>query len=166
MHVNVIDYIWLGIAIIAGVYGYIRGFVNTFVSIFGICFSFIISILYYQRFSSWLGKTTGLNVTLSSILAFIVLFLVTKYALVIAGGFLNFIAKAPGIHRLNRWSGAIFGVFEWIVISIIIIYLAKYMKAPEMKSMLEGSWVSRQISTHMPDIIAATAQFIARITGI
>lgn len=164
MHLNIIDYIWLGIAILFGVYGYVRGFVNSFMSVVGLCFSFIIAILYYQRLSVWLGKTTGLNVTFSSILAFIALFIITKYVLVLAGGFLNFLAKVPGIHRLNRWIGTVFGLFEWGVISILIIYLAGYIKTPEVKSVLAESWVSHQVTLYTPDIIAATAQFIARLT--
>lgn len=164
MKLNILDYVWIGIAVAFCIYGYIRGFVNTFVSMIGLCFSFIIAIVYYADLSRWLEKTTGLNSTFAGILAFITLMMAAKYALVLIGGFLNFIAKAPGIHRLNRWSGALFGLFEWSIITVILIYIMRYVKTPEIKSFLAHSWVAKQVTYLMPDIIAATAQFIVYIT--
>lgn len=164
IHFNIIDYVWLGIAILCAIYGYVRGFVNSFLSMLGVCFSFIMAVLYYQKLSVWIMGQTGLNTMSSNIVSFIVIFIITKYALVLVGGFLNFLANVRGIHHLNKWIGVIFGIFEWTVISIVLIYLAHSMDMPKLNTLLATSYVSHLVSIYTPDIIVATVHFFTHLT--
>lgn len=165
MTFNTLDLIIFGVVVAACIYGYIRGFVHSLISVFGIFIAFIAAVMYYDDVAPWLQRTIRLNAAFADILAFIGLFVLAKFGLTIVGKILTVIAKAPGIHRLNRWCGALLAFVESCVLIALIVFIMRLFESPNIQTLLNGSWAAGQVVRLFPDLVAATLQFVEHITN-
>lgn len=161
---NALDYILLAIILIFFIYGYKRGFVYSFLSLFGVAIAFIIAILYYPYLLPWLKAKTTITQPFDSVVAFCILFAVAKLGLAIVGRMLNVVAKAPGIHRLNRWLGALLALVEAGIVIALAIYIMDAIESPRTAQWLEGSQIAGVVKEYVPDLAAATKLFMEQMS--
>jgi uncharacterized membrane protein required for colicin V production len=172
---NNLDYVMLAIVALGLLLGYFRGFIAQIVSISGFILAYLVAFYFYKDFApllrnaislptyqsyqkyEFIVKGFNLDTYILNAIAFAILFFGVKFALVIIGRTLNVIAKAPGLHFINRWSGAILGLAEALLIIIIAVNVITIVPSDGLQKLLANSSIAPYLINELP-IIAGKLQ--------
>ena len=166
---NILDFII--IIIIAGsvLRGYQLGLIRQLVNLFG----FIIAIFIAYQFSSSLApflseyipapsfdnptlymfsQTLHLENMFYNAIAFIILFIGIKLLLNFGGAILHQIANLPVLATINRFSGALIGFIQAVVLVIIIIHVITVMPWQQLQQYTQDSVISVYLMNLTPVI--------------
>jgi uncharacterized membrane protein required for colicin V production len=167
---NGLDYSIIGIVVAGIILGYYRGFIAQIISLAGFFIAYIIAFKFYRELTPVLHKwinlpsyesyqtygflVEGLNLDtyIFNALSFAILFFGTKLSLSVVGRLLNLIAKFPGINFLNRWSGALLGAAEAILIVIIAVNVLTIMPSEPLHELVVGSRIAPYLINDLPSI--------------
>jgi uncharacterized membrane protein required for colicin V production len=165
---NTLDYIMLVLAAGGLILGYWRGFIAQMVSLAGFFIAYLIAYQFYRDFAPVLQTTFSipasesyqkyefivkglhLDTYMFNALAFALLFFGVKLALSVVGRLLHFIAKVPGLNLLNRWSGALLGIAEALLIVIIAVNVMTILPSDSVQKLLSGSTLAPYLINHLP----------------
>ena len=157
MTLNGLDYVMLALLVLALAIGYRRGLIAQVVSLSGFLLAYLVAFWLYRDFApilrhilpvpsfesyqkyEFLVKGLRLDTYVVNALAFALLFFAVKLGLTLAGTVLNLIAKAPGLNFLNRWSGALLGLAEALLLLVIAVNVMTIMPADSVQKLLGGS---------------------------
>jgi len=154
---NVLD--WSILVLIAGglVLGYARGLISQLVSIAGLFIALYVAVRFYEPVATyllqWLSLSSfsgydkyeflvkGLNLEryIANALSFALLFFLVKLALGIGGRMLNLIARLPGLHTVNRVTGALLGAIEAFVIAAVAVHIMTILPSDYVQDRLGQS---------------------------
>lgn len=167
---NGLDYTMLGIVAGGLIIGYIRGLVAQLISLAGFFIAYVIAFQFYRELAPVIQKTIalpsyetyqkydfivkGLNLEtyVMNALAFAILFFGTKLALTVLGRLLHLITKVPGVNFLNRWSGALLGTAEAVLISIIAVNVMTILPYEAVQRLLAGSIAAPNLINDLPSL--------------
>ncbi len=148
--------------------GYNRGFINQLVSIAGLVISYILAYQFFDVVAPWIRKMLPINSLTSynkfkffienlnldtyfyNALAFTLIFVCVKIALVIAGHLLNIAAKIPGLSFMNKWCGALLACVEVLLIIILVVHLMSATPSDKIQKWLADSRAAEVIVTYSP----------------
>jgi uncharacterized membrane protein required for colicin V production len=165
---STLDYIMLALSAGGFILGYWRGFIAQMVSLAGFFIAYIIAYQFYRNFAPVLQSTFAvpasesyqkyefivkglhLDTYMFNALAFALLFFGAKVALSVLGRLLHFIAKVPGLNLLNRWSGALLGLAEALLIMIIAVNVMTIVPSDAAQKILSGSTLAPYLINHLP----------------
>ncbi|MBP1993522.1 CvpA family protein [Paenibacillus eucommiae] len=154
---NALDYIML--AVIGGslILGFMRGFAAQIISIAGFFIAYVIAFRFfrqlapilqselslpgyesYQKYESVI-EGLSLDTYVFNALSFAIIFFAAKIILSVIGKMLNFLFKAPGLNLINRWSGALLGLAEALLILIIAVNVLMLVPSESTQKLLSGS---------------------------
>ena len=151
---NTLDYVMLSIVALGLLLGYFRGFIAQIVSISGFVLAYLVAFYFYRDFApllrnavslptyqnyqkyEFIVKGLNLDTYILNALAFAILFFGVKFALVIIGRALNILAKTPGLNFINRWSGALLGLAEALLIIIIAVNVITIIPSNGLQKLL------------------------------
>jgi uncharacterized membrane protein required for colicin V production len=168
MNMNMLDYLMLALAAGGLILGYMRGFIAQIVSLAGFFIAYIVAFQFYRDFAPVLQSTISiptsenyqkyefiikglhLDTYLFNALAFAILFFGVKVALSVIGRLLHLIAKVPGLNLLNRWSGALLGIAEALLILIIAVNVMAVLPSDAVQKLLSGSALAPYLVNHLP----------------
>lgn len=169
---NLLDAIIAVLFVVGVALGYHRGLISQLVSIAGLFIAYLLAYQFYGDFAPWVRTTMpltsfssydkyefvveGLNldVYLYNAVAFALIFFGVKLGLSIAGRLLNLVAKAPGIHVVNKWSGAVLACIEVLFIVIIAVNVMKVMPSDKVQKLLSNSAAAPVIIEKAPSVAA------------
>ncbi|WP_235549311.1 MULTISPECIES: CvpA family protein [unclassified Paenibacillus] len=170
MTLNTLDYVMLSIVALGLLLGYFRGFIAQIVSLSGFVLAYLVAFYFYKDFAPLLRNAVslptyqsyqkyefivkGLNLEtyILNALAFAILFFGVKFALVIVGRALNILAKTPGLNFINRWSGALLGLAEALLIIIIAVNVITIMPSDGLQKLLSSSTIAPYLINELPNI--------------
>jgi uncharacterized membrane protein required for colicin V production len=165
---NTLDIIMLVLTACGLIVGFWRGFIAQIVSLAGFFIAYIVAFQFYRDFAPVLQRTFAWPASSSyqkyefavkilhvdtyvyNALAFALLFFGVKLSLSVVGRLLHFIAKAPGLNFVNRWSGALLGVAEALLIMIISVNVMTIMPSDGVQKLLSGSTLAPYVIDHLP----------------
>ncbi|MCD1259318.1 CvpA family protein [Paenibacillus athensensis] len=154
---NGLDMVMLALLALALIIGYRRGFIAQIISLSGFLLAYLVAFWLYRDLAPILSqlfpvsvfesyakyefvvKGLHLDTYVFNALAFALLFFVVKLGLTVAGKVLHLIAKAPGLNFLNRWSGALLGLVEALLILVIAVNVMTIWPADSVQRLLSGS---------------------------
>lgn len=174
MEFNLLD--WIILAVCAGglILGYIRGFINQLVSLAGLFVSFIAAFLFYDKLAPWLAKmfpissweaysqyqfileTLNVDTYFYNAVAFAVLFFGAKIILSIVGHFLNLFSKMPGLNLINKWSGALLGLIEAVLLVVVAVHVMGVMPSQSVQELVDGSTIAHWIHERIAEWMASS----------
>jgi uncharacterized membrane protein required for colicin V production len=167
---NTLDFIMLALAAGGLILGYWRGFIAQIVSLAGFFIAYIAAFQFYRDFAPVLQRAFALPASTSyqkyefavkalhldtyiyNALAFALLFFGVKLSLSVIGRLLNFIAKAPGLNFVNRWTGAMLGVAEALLLIIISVNVMTIIPSDGVQKLLSGSELAPYLINHLPSL--------------
>ncbi|MFH1292084.1 MAG: CvpA family protein [bacterium] len=114
-----------------GLFGLWFGLVHTFGSLLGTAVGLFLASRYYEPMANWLASVTGWTGNFSKVLMFIIAFvLITRlvgFVFWILEKTLGIFTKLPFIRGFNHLLGALFGVFEGIIlIGASLYFIARF----------------------------------------
>ncbi|WP_409344744.1 CvpA family protein [Paenibacillus sp. MBLB4367] len=158
---NIVDIAVCILLVLAFVSGYRRGLIRQLVSVLGVIVALFLAYKLYddaapllrgllplETFAAYPGYGFVLNNTrieeyAVNGLAFVLLFAVVKIALSVAGHLLHWIAEAPGLNAVNRWSGAILAMLEAVLLFVLVVYVMSVWPSDAVQASLEGSTAAK-----------------------
>jgi uncharacterized membrane protein required for colicin V production len=169
---------WALLALTAGglILGYYRGFVGQLISFAGLFVAYIVAYKFYGTLAPVLRSTIslpsfeayqkyefiikGLNLETYFVnaLSFALLFFGVKLVLVVAGQVLNLIAKAPGLNMVNRWTGALLGLAEALLLVIVAVNVMAILPSDSIQQLLSGSTLAPYAIHGIPAIAGKLQQ--------
>ncbi|MEW9699717.1 CvpA family protein [Paenibacillus sp. SI8] len=167
---NTLDYVLLAIIALGLLLGYFRGFIAQIVSLSGFILAYLIAFYFYRDFApllrnavalptyqnyqkyEFIVKGLNLDTYILNAIAFAVLFFGVKFALVFIGRGLNLIAKVPGLNFINRWTGALLGLAEALLIIIIAVNVITIVPSDGMQKLLGNSLIAPYCINELPNI--------------
>ncbi|NEW08168.1 CvpA family protein [Paenibacillus sp. SYP-B3998] len=167
---NSLDYMMLAAVALGLLLGYLRGFIAQIVSLAGFILAYLVAFYFYKDFAPLLSnavslptyqnyqkyefivKGFNLDTYILNAIAFAILFFGVKFALVIIGRALNMIAKVPGLNFINRWSGALLGLAEALLILIIAINIITIVPSDGLQKLLASSTIAPYLINEMPNV--------------
>jgi uncharacterized membrane protein required for colicin V production len=165
---NSLDYIMAALVVGGLILGYVRGLIAQIVSLAGFFIAYLIAFQFYRDLAPVLQSTFSipasesyqqyefvvkglhLDTYLFNALAFALLFFGVKIVLSVVGRLLSVIAKVPGVNLLNRWSGALLGVAEALLILIIAVNVMTILPSDPVQKLLSGSTLAPYLINHLP----------------
>jgi uncharacterized membrane protein required for colicin V production len=168
---NTLD--WCVVAVVAGgiFLGFRRGLVGQLVSLAGLLAGYIIAYLYYDDVAAVIGPWipwpvsasdssdsmfgmafSGLNLAkyLNNTISFILLFFVVKITCTVVGSIIGIVFKAPGLNFLNRWSGALLGLAEAILLIGLALFLIGMFPSEPLQKQMETSATVQLLNEYIP----------------
>ncbi|WP_107840739.1 CvpA family protein [Metasolibacillus meyeri] len=165
-----LDIILLVILFISCVIGAKRGFIVQLIHLGSFLIALLVAYIYYkplaQKFVLWIpypGFTENATMTLVldsldvdrtfyRVIAFALIFFVTKLVLQIIGSMFDFLTYLPLLGSLNRLLGAVLGFIEFYFIIFIALYVLALLPLEFIQSVLNKSILTSLILEHTPVI--------------
>ena len=163
-----LDLLILIILIVGILVGGRRGFVVQAIHMFGFIVAIIVALIYYkplaQKFLLWIPypgfaesatSTLGLDGldvdrTFYRVIAFAIIFFVSKIVLQIIGSMLDFLKYLPILGSINRLLGAVLGFVECYFLLFIALYVLALLPLEGLQSRLDGSIFTSLMLEHTP----------------
>lgn len=167
---NNLDYIILAVVALGLLFGYFRGFIAQIVSLSGFLLAYLVAFFFYKNVApilrlavpvpayenyqryEFIVKGLNLDTYIFNALAFAILFFGTRLAISIIGKTLNVIAKTPGLNLINRWSGALLGLAEALLIVVIAVNVLTIAPSDDLQKLLSGSAIAPYFINELPSI--------------
>ncbi|MEL3908916.1 MAG: CvpA family protein [Treponemataceae bacterium] len=138
---NVLDFIFLFIAVFLIIKATIRGFIDELFSTIGVLVSFIIATLFYKVAAKFLLAFFNFE-KLQYVIAFLLLFLVSYIIIKIIQYFISGILISKTISSLNHALGFFLGLLKALIIIFIIIFVIANQKFISPEKILEESIIT------------------------
>ncbi|MDF2960105.1 MAG: colicin production protein [Paenibacillus sp.] len=150
--------------------GYYRGLVSQLVSVAGLFIAYVAAFAFYRDTAPWIAgvlslpayetyqkyeflvKGLNLDAYMYNAIAFALLFFGVKLALSIVGRVLNWIALTPGIKTVNKWSGALLGLLEAVLLVVIAVKVMTVVPNDTAQRLLKGSVTTPYILQALPTV--------------
>lgn len=94
--------------------------------------------------------TFNLETAYYSMIAFVVLFFITKIILSIITAMLDFVAELPLLNLVNKGLGALFGFFEQYLVLFIIVFVISLLPVAQIQSLIADSNIARFMIEQTP----------------
>lgn len=140
--VNIVDVVIVIIALLAAVTGVVRGFAMKFSSRAGFLIGLLIALLFARLGAKLIVDTFDLQLLWSTLIAFILLFIVGYILIMLVGSLLDRTLDALGLDWLDRLLGSMLGVVEVFVVIAFIIYLFELQKVVDVSTYLDRSIIT------------------------
>ncbi len=165
-----LDLILIIIFIASLMVGIKRGFVVEVIHLASFFVSLLVAYLFYKpladRFVFWIpypgiseaaSKTLILDAidvdqTFYRVIAFAVIFFVTKIVLQVIASIFDFLTYLPILKSVNRLLGAVLCFIEFYLIAFIILYVLALLPLDFIQNLLGGSIITGLILEHTPII--------------
>jgi uncharacterized membrane protein required for colicin V production len=148
--------------------GFRRGLIVQIIHMSGFIIALIVAYLYYkqlaEKFVLWIpypGVTAGSKLTLAvetldldetfyRLLAFVLIFLVVKFALQLVASMFDFLKYLPVLGFVWRFAGAAFGFIEFYVLIFLVLYLVAMLPIEFIQNILNNSILAGTMFEHTP----------------
>lgn len=165
-----LDIILLVVLFISCIIGAKRGFIVQLIHLGSFLIALIVAYIYYkplaQKFVLWIpypGFTENATMTLVldsldvdrtfyRVIAFALIFFVTKLVLQIIGSMFDFLTYLPVLGSINRLLGAILGFIEFYFIIFIALYVLALLPLEVIQTVLNKSILTSLMLEHTPVI--------------
>ncbi|WP_042474841.1 CvpA family protein [Bacillus ndiopicus] len=163
-----LDIILLVVLLISCIIGAKRGFIVQVIHLGSFLIALLVAYIYYkplaQKFVLWVpypGFTEDATMTLVldtldvdrtfyRVIAFALIFFITKLVLQIIGSMFDFLTYLPILGSLNRLLGAVFGFVEFYFIIFIALYVFALLPVEVVQNVLNKSILTSLILEHTP----------------
>jgi uncharacterized membrane protein required for colicin V production len=167
---NGLDWAAATITVAGTLLGYYRGLVSQLVSVAGLFIAYFVAFSFYKDAAPWVAGVlslpasetyqkyeflvTGLNLDgyVYNAIAFALLLFGVKIALSFIGRILNLIALTPGIKTLNKWSGAVLGLAEAVLLLVIAVQVMTVVPNDTVQHLLKESKSAPYILNALPSV--------------
>ena len=139
---NGLDLAILLILVLFLVKGIWKGLIRQFCSLAGIAFGILLSWCFSSFLGAELARLFGWSLRISVVVVGAMLFFAGILAFFVLSFYLGKMAKQPVLAVLNRFSGALFGVIEGVVILAVVIYLLTLWPMVARKTVVQASTLS------------------------
>lgn len=140
--VNIVDVVIIIIGLLAAVAGVARGFAMKFTSRAGFLIGLVVALLFARLGASLLVETFESPLLWSTLIAFILLFVLGYILIMIVGSLLDRTLEALGLDWLDRLLGSILGIVEALIMIAFIIYLFELQKVVDVSLYLDRSVIT------------------------
>ena len=151
-------------------YGLIKGFSNGIVKEVTGVLGFVFGIYFAVHFSVYIQpqaqKILNINNEFTPLISFIVLFIVSFFAIKIIGSFLDGVTRALSLGLLSKTTGAIFGAIKIFILFCFLIVLAEDYQVLDQQKNKKAILLSPMIKTAriiMPEINKQKNQIFKKI---
>ncbi|UJF34461.1 CvpA family protein [Paenibacillus hexagrammi] len=167
---NYIDVAVIAIAVLGLLIGFLRGFIAQIISISGFVLAYIVAFCFYKNVSpvlrsalpvpayesyqqyEFIVKGLNLDTYVFNAVSFALLFFGTKLGISLIGKTLHIIAKMPGLNAINRWTGALLGLVEALLIVVIAVNVLTITPSDMLQRELAGSVIAPYCINEFPQL--------------
>lgn len=139
---NILDIIFLVLAIIIIIYSTINGFLYEFFSTASWLVSFIVSFLFYKQFANFLRTYIKYDEVLY-VISFLLLFLILYFIIKILHFIISKILVFPSIVSFDHALGFFLGLVKAFVIILFILCILCFQKIIPLQKLLSESKISQ-----------------------
>ncbi len=154
------DYVLLVLLVGSMLISLTRGLVREIISLASWILAFYVAINYSEMFSPWLsgmisGETTRI------IIAFVVLFLATRIAMVFLARLVSLVLQASGLTFMDRLLGALFGLARGALIALALVLVCGMTRIPQQPFWQNAMFspaaesAARAVMPYLPDYFVA-----------
>ncbi len=137
----------LGCSVIIGI---TRGFVREVVSLISWIVAFVVANMYGKTLAPMLPSIIPGD-TLRLIVAFVVLFIVARIAMMLLAKAIDALMTAGGLSGLNRSLGCFFGLLRGVLISLVLVLLCGMTSIPQ-----QSFWKNAMFSPYAEQVAIMT----------
>ncbi|WP_203246730.1 CvpA family protein [Sporosarcina beigongshangi] len=148
--------------------GFRRGLIVQIIHMTGFIIALVVAFTYYkqlaEKFVLWIpypGVTAGsklsmtveqldLDSTFYRLLAFVLIFLVVKFALQLIASMFDFLKYLPVLGFIARFTGALFGFIEFYILIFLVLYLLAMVPVDFLQALLSKSMLAKTMFEHTP----------------
>ncbi|WP_166242151.1 CvpA family protein [Paenibacillus turpanensis] len=153
----------------AFIFGFRKGFIGQLVSALGSVLALLCAYFFHDDIQPWTLSFlpdlaavpafqpyapiyTGLRLDhwIGNALSFALVFFAVKIALLLVGGLLELLAKAPGLRLANRSAGAGLALLEALIISWLVLHLLAFIPSESLQESLAFSKGADWLLTKLP----------------
>lgn len=142
---NVVDVAIVAIAFFAAVAGAVRGFAMEFSSRAGFLIGFVVGLVFARLGAALVYDTFGLPMLWSTLISFIVFFIVGYLLMMMVGSMVDKTLEAMKLDWLDRLLGLLLGVVEVFVVVAFIVYLLDLQKVIDLSAYLNPSVITSRL---------------------
>lgn len=142
---NIVDVAIVAIAFFAAVAGAVRGFALEFSSRAGFLVGFVIALVFSRLGANLVLDTFSLPLFWSTLITFIVFFIIGYLLVMAVGSLLDRTLDAMGLEWLDRLLGLVLGVIEVFVVVAFIIYLLDLQKVIDLSAYMNPSVITTRL---------------------
>lgn len=151
-NINLLDIIFIALAAFVIIHATVRGFLDQVFSTASLVGSFIVAILFYKPAASFLRQFINFDV-FQSIIAFLILFLLTYTLIKVIQIFVSHILDNATISSFDHALGFFLGVLKAAVIIFILIFILGKLNIAPLTNFLKGSVVARFVISFTKNFI-------------
>lgn len=145
---TVIDFIFLGLAIIAFIIGFSKGLIRIIINFIAIIIALYVSLNYSKYFLNFFSETFNLSMILSKFVSFLLIFIAVILIFKIISFALDSLISETKISFANKVAGGIFNVLKLIIVwSVLLSFLYEINKKHKIfnNNIFAGSFFSNKM---------------------
>lgn len=163
---NILDIIVLLLLAGAVLNGLRRGFVLQVARLVGFILALVVAFRFSPNVAEGISQLIPLSTQEAStgswtallpvdtflyrIVAFVLLFFVTKFIIKRIAGLLHHVVKLPVLNSFNRLAGGFLAVLQTGLIVLIVVNVLQFIPGPKMQSLLQESWIASWMINQTP----------------
>ncbi len=148
----VLDIIFIVITAVVTIRASIRGFVDEFFSKVAIIAGAVVAILFYKRATEIIQQYSDIK-TASSVIAFLILFLMTYIIIKIIQSMLGKIFNSEMLANFDKALGFFLGLIESLILILVVLFVLEMQPFFDVQSILQKSIIAKFL---LPFIISAS----------
>lgn len=149
----------------AGVLGYKRGVIVQIASLFATLVSLFIALMFTNELApfiaEWFGSENAgnwpellpLDKAIYSVIAFFLLFTITKVLLSFFTSLFNRLAKFSFLKTFNRLGGILLSLLQTLVIYLFVIHIMSIIPLKSSQELVEDSFIAQSLLTVTPYLL-------------
>ncbi len=150
MHLAPIDYVFLGIILIAAIRCAVRGFVTEVLSMAAVILGIAAAVIFSSSLSGVVEKYVGQTMW-SQIIAFLAIFIVVYLVVKLLEGILNKVLDKINLEKLDHSLGLILGIVEGVILIVLVVFVMQIQPFFDTSNLLTGGVI--------PDLILRVFSF-------
>ena len=162
-----LDLILFGLLVLGIFRGLKRGLILQLFHFLGFFIAFFVAVYFYDNLATHLemlipyprilsedwaffSETLSLENAYYNMIAFAMIFFVTKIIMTIVSSMLDFVAELPVLNIVNGILGAVFGFVEQYLVLFMIVFVASLLPITMIQNLLAGSSIARFMIEQTP----------------
>ncbi|WP_339254911.1 CvpA family protein [Sporosarcina sp. FSL W8-0480] len=148
--------------------GFRRGLIVQLIHMTGFFIALIIAYIYYKQLAdkfvlwipypgvtassklSWTVEQLDLDQTFYRLLAFVLIFIVVKFALQLIASMFDFLKYLPVLGFVSRFAGAALGFIEFYIVIFLLLYLLVMLPLEFIQGFIGKSILANAMFEHTP----------------
>jgi len=163
MSFSSVDWVLVGILVLGGFRAGVNGFFHEISYKLGYLLGFFGALMFSQDLALFIEKSAGISLFICLLISYVSIFLVGFILVAILGDSIQNLFEKMKLGFIDKLLGFVIGVFEALIVIVIIYSLLKSQEFFDVSTYFDDSWICNQ---YLNDLVNYSKETLSGVRGV